>query len=288
MNPAIRNSIILAVILLCLIFYFVHSNKSLTTQIEYIETTYTKALSELTKYEGIDPDTLRLSYLIAQIDFLEDWIEQNSKFYLREDNSKISWNYTQDIIRRFNAAFQYNFTSMTRSTGDEYVITGSSRVGDLYSFIHYMEGLGALYTIENMHLNPSLTPTEHGIVNEVFFSITIKPWVDRTIGKNVAEVPLRHITISPLPADPFRAWIYEPIVDPTQERLINPADLTFVSFTGDSAFFLDPSGQIVTLRPNQAVAYGHFSHIDRSNRAVFRINRTGIYDTVYKNLEKGS
>jgi hypothetical protein len=35
----------------------------------------------------------------------------------------------------------------------------------------------------------------------------------------------------------------------------------------------------------QRIAYGFFSHVDNQNRAVFRINTTGLYETMHINLE---
>jgi hypothetical protein len=285
MNHALRNSLILFVILVVIIGLFYFNNNNITQEIEVVEASLRTASRELQKYEGIQPDTLRLAHLRAQYSFIENWTAENSKFFLAEDNTRISWAYLQEITRRFNPNFQFNFNTVSRPAGNDYSITGSSRVSDLYAFLNFIEGLGALYTIENMSINPMLVETDEGIRNEVSFTILLRPWVDRSKGRNILNTPFRRVSYTSLPRDPFRAAIHNPMTDAVQERLLKHDNLRFISFTRDQAFFLSPDNQVITLKPNDPVAYGNFSHIDRNNRAVFRINRTGIIDTVYINLE---
>jgi hypothetical protein len=246
-------------------------------------------MRNLDSVKDIDPDDMRLSHLSAKYDFIEDWTIENSKYFLAFDDAKTSWTYLQEIIRRFNPQFQFNFSSATSRTNEPtYVITGATRLNDLYSFIAHIEKLGALYTIENIVIHPALVESENGPFNEISFNISLRPWIDPVSGRNLLNTPLRRIAYAPLPKDPFRAAIHPPLEDPRQERLIKHEDLRFVSFTADTGYFLDNSRSIIALRANQPVAYGYFSHIDRNNRAVFRINRTGLFDTVYKTLEKGN
>jgi len=286
MNHALRNSLILLLILCCVIAFYYSRNKKAEKDIVVAEASLESTLNELKKYENKEPNTMILDYYRALIEYLEDWTTDNSKYFLQQDNTRISWLYTQEIIKRFNPNFQYNFATVVKGGANEYTITGVSRLADLNAFINYIEGLGALYTIENFNLNPQFVESDTGPVNDMNYSLVIKPWVDASKGKDILNTPFKRVSFSPLAKDPFRPAIHPPMVDPVQERFPNHADLRLVSFTKGMAFFLTPQNQTLTLKPNQAVAYGYFSHIDSNNRAVFRINRTGFYDTVYKNLEQ--
>jgi len=116
--------------------------------------------------------------------------------------------------------------------------------------------------------------------------MVIKPWVDAAKGKDILNTPFKRVAFTPLAKDPFRPAIHPPMFDPNQEKFPNHEELKLVSFTRNMAFFITPTNHTLTLKPNQAVAYGYFSHVDSNNRAVFKINRTGFYDTVYVNLEQ--
>jgi len=289
MKPAVRNSVILFIILCLLIAYFVWKNASITRQIEETQKEYDVAQAKLAQFEGEETgDYLRIEYLKARYAFLNNWTLENSKFFLAEDNTRITWTYLQDIRNRFNPGFDFNFATVAKGSENEYNVSGFARIADLNSFVNYIEGLGALYTIENISLSGGLKETEFGPVNDINFNMALKPWVDAEKGKRLSETPLRRVTYNSLMKDPFRPGIYNPINDPTQDRFMSLDDLKFVSYTKEAAFFLNKTNHIVSLTSNQPVAYGYYSHVDELNqRAVFKINRTGLYDTVYKNLEEG-
>jgi len=289
MKHAIRNSVILFIILAIILIYFIVKNNNIKEQTEATQKAYNEVQAKLDQFQGTDTrDFLMIDYLKAKYDYINNWTLENSKFYLAEDNTRISWTYLQDIIRRFNPNYQFNFTTSGKGDVNEYLISGAGRVGDLNSFINYIEGLGALYTIENINLSQSFHESDYGPVNDVNFNITLKPWVDAVKGKRLSETPLRRVVYDPLPKDPFRPALYEPMEDPSQDKFMSLDELTFVSYTKEAAFFLNSSDHIVSFKSNQPVAYGYFSHVDElHNRAVFKINRTGLYDTVYKNLEEG-
>jgi len=289
MKHAIRNSVILFIILALLIIFFVWKNSTITKEIKQTAQQLKEVEDQLALYADANAgDYLMIEYLKAKYAFINEWTLENGKFYLSEDNTRISWTYLQDIIRRFNPSYQFNFTTVAKGTENEYTITGSTRVADLNSFINYIEQLGALYTIENISMSQNFHESDYGPVNDINFNIQLKPWVDATKGKKLSDTPLRRIDYATLMKDPFRPAIYNPIDDPSQDRFMSLDDLTFVSYTKEAAFFLNPTNQIVSLTSNQPVAYGYYSHVDElHNRAVFKINRTGLYDTVYKNLEEG-
>jgi hypothetical protein len=72
---------------------------------------------------------------------------------------------------------------------------------------------------------------------------------------------------------------------PSQEAMVSFYELSFISFTQQHAFFIDGARNVIALAPMQRIAYGFFSHVDNQNRAVFRINMTGLYETRHITLE---
>jgi hypothetical protein len=227
-----------------------------------------------------------VQYFTEKYNFIELWTMQNSKFFLQEDNTKITWEYLQNIVNRFNEPFQFNFSVTNKARNDtDYNISGSSRIRDLYIFISILEKLGALYTLETLTMNSNFRESDEGPVNDVNFTLLLKPHVDQSTGKRLADQELRRINYSNIMKDPLRPAIYNPMTDPEQEKFIHYEQLKLISFTPGQAYFSQGSS-IISLTPMQKVAYGYFSHIDESNnRAVFRINKTGLYETVYQVLE---
>jgi hypothetical protein len=265
-------------------FYFDISRNN--KQVEVLEQAFSRAELELASFGGIRPDTLRINFLSKQITHLEDWAFDNSKFFLAADDSRISWAYLQNIIRRFNRNLDFNFTVVNRGSNQfDYTITGVTTIPYLNAFVNHIEKLGALYTIENLTISQTFRDTPTGPVNSINYTLTLRPWVDANLGKNLSETAMRRISYSRLPKDPFRPSIHSPMRIPSQEALISHANLKFISFTSQHAFFVDNNSTVIALSPLQRVAYGFFSHVDRENRAVFRINRTGLYETIHLTLQ---
>ncbi len=290
MSHSIRNSMILLSLLLITSLIFFFKNSSIKKDIALIENNLKRNEQDLASLASVRPDTMQIVYLKHQIDYQENWIINNSKAYLNNDNSQITWKYLQNLINRFAPEFQFNFVVTQRQDRtQEYTISGKTNIVVLYKFINYIEKQLALYTIENLQLNPSLQETDSGPANIINFTVVLKPWVDNQAGKDIIETPLRRISFKPLVRDPLRAQIHRPLNDPRQDKFINYESLVLVSYTEDKAFFLRHNKQIVALNFKEKIAYGYFSHIDKAKReAIFKINKTGLYETVSIPLDKGN
>ena len=282
MKHAIRNSLILAVILIAIVTLSYNNHRKLKIRQQNANIELQNLENEREIYSGGDRDDQYLTYLLAKIDFAEKWTIENSKFFLKDENSINSEIYFQNIARRYVPNIRLNFFPRIINSQTIYTLSGTSSILELYTFINYIEKLGALFTIENLTINNNFVETENGPQNKIDYSIDIKPHGKNT-GSDYIQIPLRRITITQMQRDPFRPAIYEPITDPNQEILVKHDELTLVSFYQNEAFFVDSQNNLVTLTPDQRVAYGYFKHIDSQNRAVFMINKTGIYETVYQN-----
>lgn len=289
MSHSIRNSLILLFLLLTVFVFFLLKNNSIKKEILVIRANVERTERELSAFGGVKPDTLRIKYMQTQIDFLENWFNVNGKMYLSKDNSQLTWKYLQDLIRQFDSGFQFNFVVNQRQERiNEYNLSGRTNLTTLYRFINHLEKQAPLYTIENLQLNPSLQESDLGPVNIITFSMIIRPWTDNTAGKDLNDFSLRRIASNPLRRDPLRAQIHRPLNNPLQEKLIKHENLTLVSYTDYRAFFTNAQKQIISLDYKEKIAYGYFSHIDEINRtAVFKINKTGLFETVIIPLEKG-
>jgi len=283
MSNKSRTSLFVFILLAIVLVYFFYSISKIDSEITAVDNLISIAERELDLYGDFRPDTLRVSYLLEQINYLESWLFHNGKFFLSEDNSMITWHYLQNIINRFNQDFQFNFTTVSGGSNQyNYTVSGSSSMNDLYAFISHIERLGALYTIENLNFNQNFRETDTGPSNIVNYVIVIRPWIDASLGRSLHEQPFRRVQYTPLFRDPMRPAIHPPMRNPNQEQYVAHENLQLVSFTNEQAFFiLDKT--ILTLKPMERVAYGYFSHVDEeNNRVVFRINKTGLYETVYK------
>jgi hypothetical protein len=287
MNYAVRNSIILFVFLLIVIGFVYYDVTEKQKEIDLIQMNLDRVYAELNPLLATvgRPDTLKISHLKDQIDHMDNWALQNSKFFLSADDSRISWAYLQNIVRRFNRNLEFNFVANSRGGVYEYNITGLTTIPYLNAFVNHIEKLGALYTIENFGMTQIFAESDTGPVNNLNYTLTLKAHVDQSIGRNLAETELRRISFARLITDPFRPAIHLPMKDPNQEAMVSIDELTFISFTQHNAFFIDGSQNVIALTPMQRIAYGFFSHVDNQNRAVFRINTTGLYETMHINLE---
>jgi hypothetical protein len=285
MNNRLRNGLILTVILLIIVFFGVKNYISNNTKLKQIRQEYNDKVKTVKQYEHVIEDPLEIAYLKDKINYIETWKNKDGKFFLSSDNSKTSWMYLQNIIHQFNPTMEITFTSTTNKSGEsEYLIFGDTMVSDFNYLINYIERLRALYTIEYLNVNPEFRETDFGLVNKIVFSLTLKPWID--INGQITEV--NRLDIQALSNDPFKPAVYNEMKDAMQEKYLNIDDLKFISFSDEIAFFQDNSRHIIRLKSNDKVGYGYFSHVDKnSERAVFKINKTGIYKTLYKNLEKG-
>ena len=288
MNPRGIASILLFLVLAGLIAHFYNEITKLQTEITEVEMAIRRTQQELRGFDGLRPDTLMITYLEERIKFIDEWVFHNGKFFLTEDNSTITWSYLQSIMNRFNPNYQFDFTVVNRAGEYDYTVSGLGSIHDIYAFVSHVEKLGALYTVENVVLNSSLQESDTGPpINYVSYNVLLRPWTDRSIGMRLNEQPFRRIQYAPLLRDPMRAAIHLPLRNPLQERFIAYDNLNLVSFGTREAFFTQITGgtEVIRLRPMERVAYGYFSHVDeRNNRAVFRINRTGLYETVYREM----
>ena len=287
MNYAVRNSIILFIILLIVIGIVYYDITEKNKEIEAIQMSLDRVYSELNPLLATigRPDTLRIHFLQSQIAHMDNWALQNSKFFLSSDDSRTSWAYLQNIVRRFNRNLEFNFVSSSRAGVYEYIITGLTTIPYLNAFVNHIEKLGALYTIENFSLNQIFAESDTGPINSLNYTITLRAHVDSGIGRNLVETELRRISFPRLITDPFRPAIYLAMRVPSQEAMVSFEELTFISFTQNHAFFIDGGQNVIALAPMQRIAYGFFSHVDNQNRAVFRLNTTGLYETMHLNLE---
>jgi hypothetical protein len=288
MKYAVRNSIILFLVLLLIIgfvYYDVNEKNKVIAQISSSLATVSSEINSLTVNRTVMPDTLMLSYMQDQITHLDNWALLNSKFFLQTDDTRISWAYLQNIVRRFNRNLEFNFGTNNQQGVLTYNITGITTIPYLNAFVNHIERLGALYTIENVTLSQNFTETDDGPRNFINYTIALRSWVDPSIGRNLGETELRRITFPRLINDPFRPAIHTPLRVPSQEAMVSFYELTFISFTQQHAFFIDGSSNVIALAPMQRIAYGFFSHVDNQNRAVFRINTTGLYETKHIVLE---
>ena len=283
MSNVTRNTLILFVLLVVIASFFGRQIYNQNLKIEDMERALERVQRELRQYDGVVIDTLLIYYLQVKIEYMDEWSIQNSKYFLSRDDSRTTWTYLQNIINRFNPDFFFNFTVSSRSAGqNEYTLSGIALISDLYILVNHIERLGALYTIESLDLSQTFQETERGPTNFINYSINIKPWIDSSVGRDINQTPMRRIAFFPLLRDPMRPALHPPMTDPAQEVFDKHENLRLVSFTQNEAFFLDHTGRLVNLRRMQRVAYGYFSHVDtRNSRAVFRINRTGLFETIF-------
>jgi len=292
MSYQAKCTLIFTLILIVMIGLFYNSISKLNKEIASIEELLQKTENERDdlKKQGFQPDTLKVQFHTNKVNYMENWTIEHSKYFLKAEDSKVTWEYLQGIVNRFDDSFQFNFQQQAASRGQgqiDYAISGTHKIMYLYIFINYIEKLGALFTIESVTINNFFRETPTGPQNDVHFNMIVRPHVDANMGKDILQTPMRRIDYAYIMKDPMRPAIHNPMKDPEQDRFVDSETLELFAFTTNRANFTGANQVAISLTPMQRVAYGYFSHVDeRNRRAVFRINRTGLYETIYKKIDR--
>ena len=288
MPYAIRNSIILGLLLILVFVGGLLSNSQSVKRLEKYETALGKNQKTLTQLNRTYPDLGKTDEIIASLDDMKKKALQDNKIILKNDNPTQTYQYLIDITETFTPDLNFDFKVAQGGKKGElpfnsYTLNGSGNVESLHFFIFQVEYQAPLYIIESMRISE----TSVALKDTVDFSMKISVFYDQNTGTSISEIPFRSFSYSNLIYNPFYSQIHAPLDRTEEDKYININTSLIIGLTPDKVFLRDINGLIVSLVPGTRVAYGYLNYINwKQQCAVFIINRIGINQEVKMYLQE--
>ncbi len=287
MPYAIRNSIVLGILLVLFFVGGLLSNSQSVKRLEKIEKVFSENQQTLSQLKKNYPDLDKTDEIIASLDEMKKRAMEDNKIILKNDNPSQTYQYLIDITETFTPDFNFDFkVAQGGRKGDlpynSYTLNGSGNIESLHFFLYQVEYQAPLYVIESMRISE----TSVALKDTVDFSMKLNIFYDKKTGTPISEIPFRSFSYSNLVYNPFYSQIHAPIDRSEEDKYININTALIIGLTPDKVFLRDINGLIVTLVPGSRVAYGYLNYINwKQQCAVFKINRIGINQEIKMYLQ---
>lgn len=288
MNYAIRNTIILMILLIILVSGFVIANTRLSKERNLFNVQLTEITNNLKNLKLANPDYNDIEELTINYQKMYKHDQRYGKIIPETNSPTDSYLYLLDLIDKYSPNMDFDFRLRENSNNDyaffnRYEINGISNINSLYKLVSQIEKNIMLYTVENLEIMEEMTTdpiTENPIFDQVSFNLSINAYYQEDIVETILNKRIRTIASKSLPYNPFRTRIYAPKFDSEEEEFINIDYASVIGLTPDRVFLRNDNEEIVTLQTGDKVAYGNLESIDWENQfVVFKINRTGITES---------
>jgi len=296
MPYAIRNSLVLSVLLIIVIVVTVINSSRLAKQKDEFELHYNSLVDELDNLKLTNPDYNDIKRITEEFEILKLSDIRYGKIIPNVNNPTLSYLYLLNISDRFapEIDFQFNYMSRNKVNSIEYNtynIAGIANIFSIYKFIYHLEKNIMFYTIEGLSIAEVMVDDEiiegKTIPNMVSFEIILRAYFKDDIPQTIENSNLRNLKPKYIVYNPFYRRIHEPRIDPEEELYVNVDYVRMIGLTPDKIFLRTTNEEIIILTPGEKVAYGYFDRIDwEEQSAIFKINKTGINTTKILNLDK--
>ncbi len=288
MPYAIRNSIILGILLVLVFMGGLLSNSQSVKWLEKIEKSIIENKNTLAQLTRTNPDLDKTDEIIASLNEIKRRALANYKIILKDDNPSQTYQYLIDITETFTPDLNFDFSVVKSGEKhgipyNSYTLNGSGNIESLHFFLYQVEYQAPLYVIESM----KISETSVAMKDTVDFSMNLSVFYDENTGTSISEIPFRSFSYSNLTYNPFYSQIHAPIDRSEEDKYININTTLIVGLTPEKVFLRDINGLIVALVPGSRVAYGYLNYINwKQQCAVFNINRIGINQEVKMYLQR--
>ncbi|MBN2460336.1 MAG: hypothetical protein JXB60_01915 [Candidatus Cloacimonetes bacterium] len=281
MQYAVRNTIILAVLLLIVIVGFTISNTRQKKILEGYTSQHEDLLRELDNLIKANPDYNNIEKIIKEYEQLKIKARETSKTIPRTNNPSVSYLYLLDLCDNFSPRIDFDFKMIENKQAEVsynlYSLNGTANIFAFYDFIYQLENQPMFYTIEALRLQEYLMEEEEMTDrNMVEFELDIKAYYDST-STEPEGFQFRELHYTNLDYNPFLTRVYEPAVDLEEEKFLNLDTSYMIGLTPEKVFLRDEREVINIISPGDRVAYGYLDRIEwEEQAAVFKINKTGV------------
>jgi len=279
MNYALRNTLILSVLLILVFVGFLLVNNSSVTNLNEIRTSYENNQKQLDELLAAHPDIKDQDRFIEALKELEKKVKRESKIIPQKNDPTITYQYLLDICDNFCPELKFDFVYNRLSKVEDidyytFTITGTAPVRSFYSFIYHIERQYLLYIIESIKINED---TEEGVSSgNVRFTLVLNAYFEET-APELGEIPFRKLKYKNVEYDPFYSRIHAPLPDEEEAGFLDINLAGMIGLTPNKVFMKDQLGKIHILELGDRVAYGALESINwKEQFAIFQLNEIGI------------
>ncbi|MCD6176489.1 MAG: hypothetical protein J7K29_01470 [Candidatus Cloacimonetes bacterium] len=279
MNYALRNTVILSILLVLVVLGFLLGNSVSVRKLNDSRTLYENNQKKLDDLVAANPDMNDRDIFIKKLEDLEIKAQRESKLIPIEDNPTITYKYLLDICDNFCQDFKFNFVFNNLSVNEDinfnkYTITGNVPIRSLYSFIYQFEKQYMLYIIESIKIVEEM---EEGVLsNNVNFTIVFNAYFQESIHE-IGKIPFRKLKYKNLEYSPFYSRIHLPLPDELEKGFLDTSSAGIIGLSANKVFMKDKTGKVHKLKLGDRVAYGTLKSINwKEHYAVFQLNEIGI------------
>lgn len=279
MNYAIRNTLILSILLVLVILGFLIGNTFNATKFKEIRIIYENNQKKLDDIVAANPDMNDQDIFVKSLKDLEREAQRESKLIPQYNNPTITFKYLLEICDNFCPGLTFNFTykGQTPVEGvsfNTYSINGTATMRTLYSFIYQLEKQYILYVIESIKIQEQID--EGTVANNVNFTIVFNAYFEETT-HDIGKIPFRKLKYKNIEYNPFYTRIHHPLPEELEKGYLNTKFAEIIGLTPDSVFMKDQTGKVHILKTGDKVAYGILKSINwKDQYAIFQLNEIGI------------
>ncbi len=279
MSYALRNTLILSVLLILVFVGFLLGNNSSVKKLNEIKTRYENNQKQLDELLAAHPDIKDHDRFIEALKELEEKVKRESKIIPQKNDPTITYQYLLDICDNFCPELKFDFVYNRLSKVEDidyytFTITGTAPVRSFYSFIYQIERQYLLYIIESIKINEKF---EDDIsTGKVEFTLVLNAYFEET-APELGEVPFRKLKYKNVEYDPFYSRIHAPLPEEEEAGFLDINLAGMIGLTPNKVFMKDQLGKIHILELGDRVAYGTLRSINwKEQLAIFQLNEIGI------------
>ena len=279
MSYALRNTLILSVLLILVFVGFLLGNNSSVKKLNEIKTRYENNQKQLDELLAAHPDIKDHERFIEALKELEEKVKRESKIIPQKNDPTITYQYLLDICDNFCPELKFDFVYNRLSKVEDidyytFTITGTAPVRSFYSFIYQIERQYLLYIIESIKINEKF---EDDIsTGKVEFTLVLNAYFEET-APELGEVPFRKLKYKNVEYDPFYSRIHAPLPEEEEAGFLDINLAGMIGLTPNKVFMKDQLGKIHILELGDRVAYGTLKSINwKEQLAIFQLNEIGI------------
>lgn len=297
MNYALRNTLILTVLLILVFVGFLLGNTSSVKKLDEIKVVYEGNKKQLDELLAAHPDIKDHDKFIQALKDLEEKVKRESKLIPEKNDPTITYKYLLDICDNFCPDLKFNFVYNKLSKIEDidyytFTIAGTAPVRSFYSFIYQIESQYLLYVIESMKINEEIK--DDNSTGNVRFTIVLNAYFEESVSEfedidtalevepeesvgEPEEITFRKLKYKNIKYDPFYSRIHAPLPDEEEEEFLDIYSAGMIGLTPSKVFMKDLIGRIHILELGDRVAYGTLRSINwKEQYAIFRLNEIGI------------
>ncbi len=277
MSYALRNSVILGIVLLLLVvcgwgyLYYFKDNK-----IDGLQTKLAQKKKTLHKKELIAG---RYPIMAASYEKASNYYKHYQKtLYPSSDQTNV-----YDFLERLNhgAAYNnFNFSFSDSTIHKQYgiLVTDIKGIGPYRHVVNFIRGIELskpLNKIRNVSINPVAGKLNH---DSVSYKFTLKSFYDRSKLLGKPSLDINYKVLSSV-HNPFYPIVHT--VNPNTKDKVNVAKSALIAVSSNRVFLIDQKGRMRKVKIGGSVYLGRLTHINlTAGNATFTLNEGGVIKSV--------